>query len=253
MTKNTDFSDITRLTKQLEKIRPVEQSNSTLPLDRIQARPEDTRQLNTDHVEALAESIAVLGLIEPLVTDTKGRLLAGGHRLAAINHLKETKESVYLDKFPNNLVPIRILSFDAEKEPELALQIEIAENEQRRDYTPNEVKAIAQRLKGAGYVEVKGRPKDGEKPLMPALAVVLGKHLRTVRRYLNETGEQKQSEKSRTTAPLLSQILPKLKKLQQVQPETPKEEALVKKLPAVIRAIEDVLKEQESESQSEQP
>lgn len=252
MTRSTDHSSLKNLTQKLEKKRPVEQSNSALPLEQIQSRPEDTRQLNIDHVKSLAESIAVLGLIEPLVTDIKGRLLAGGHRLAAINHLKETQQHTYPDKFPNNLVPVRVLSFDAEKEPELALQIEIAENEQRRDYTPSEVKAIAQRLKSAGYVEVKGRPREGEKPLMPALAVVLGKNLRTVRRYLNEDSEQRQREKSRTTALLLKQILPKLKKLQQVQPGTPKEEALVKKLPTVIRAIEDVLKEQETESQPEQ-
>ena len=59
--------------------------DSSLPLGQIQPRQEDTRPLHTAHVAALMDPIAVLGLIEPLVTDKKGRLLAGGHRLAAIN------------------------------------------------------------------------------------------------------------------------------------------------------------------------
>lgn len=239
--------DLKNLAKKLEKSQLVEQSSSTLSLEKIQLRPEDTRQLNSTHVESLAESIAVLGLIEPLVTDQKGQLLAGGHRLAAIKHLKATQWDKYQAKFPNEQIPVRCLNFDAENDPSLAFQIEIAENEQRRDYSAGEVRAIAERLKKAGYVEVKGRPKEGEKALMPALTVVVGKHLRTVRRYLNEGTEQKNkaTEESRTIAPLLKQVLPKLKKMQQIEPETPKEEALSKKLPAVIRAIEDVLKEQE--------
>lgn len=241
----TSFSNIKSLAEKLGKNQTVEQSNSALHLEKIQQRPEDTRQLNSAHVESLAESIAVLGLIEPLVTDQKGQLLAGGHRLAAIKHLKAAQWDKYQKQFPNELIPVRVLSFDAEENPGLALQIEVAENEQRRDYTASEVRAIAERLKNAGYVEVKGRPKEGEKALMPALAVVVGKHLRTVRRYLNEEVQQKDIEKSRTTAPLLKQVLPKLKKLQQVEPKTPKEEVLAKKLPAMIQAIEDVLKEQE--------
>ena len=47
-----------------------------------------TCPLNLAHVEALAESIAALGLIEPLVVDKQGRLLTGGHQLAAIVQLR---------------------------------------------------------------------------------------------------------------------------------------------------------------------
>lgn len=238
----TNFGNLKNLAQKLGKNQVVEQTASTLHLDKITLRPEDTRQLNSAHVESLAESIAVLGLIEPLVTDKKGQLLAGGHRLAAIKHLKATEGEAYQAKFPDELVPIRLLDFDAELEPELAFQIEVAENEQRRDYTAHEVKAIAQRLVDVGYVEVKGRPKEGEKPLMPALAVVVGKHLRTVRRYLNDEPTGNDIEKSGAIVLLSKQILPKLKKLQQVEPQTPEEEALTRKLPAMIRAFEGVLK-----------
>jgi len=37
------------------------------------------------------------------------------------------------------------------------------ENEQRRDYTPAELKALAELLKKAGYKASKGRPAAGEK------------------------------------------------------------------------------------------
>ncbi len=61
----------------------------------IQNFSSDTRPLNPRHVESLAESIAVLGLIEPLVLDNQGRLLAGGHRLEAIRLLKSQQVEIY--------------------------------------------------------------------------------------------------------------------------------------------------------------
>jgi|SRR5579883_363555 len=218
--------------------------DSSLPLGQIQPRQEDTRPLNAAHVAALMDSIAVLGLIEPLVTDKKGRLLAGGHRLAAINLLKESRPEKYQTQFPEDRVPVRTLSFNAEEEPELALQIEIAENEQRRDYTSIEVKAIAERLRTAGYVEVKGRPKKGQKALMPALAVVVGKHLRTVQRYLSDEDEDTETGKSTTHVVLLRQALSKLNQWQKVQPQSTTEKALAERLPELISLMEKVLQEE---------
>jgi len=218
--------------------------DSSLPLEQIQPRQEDTRPLNAAHVAALMDSIAVLGLIEPLVTDKKGRLLAGGHRLAAINLLKESQSEKYQIQFPEDRVPVRTLSFNAEDEPDLALQIEIAENEQRRDYTSIEVKAIAERLRTAGYVEVKGRPKKGQKALMPALAVVVGKHLRTVQRYLSDEDEDPGTGKSTTCVVLLKQALSKLNQWQKVQPQSTTEKALAERLPELIGLMEKVLQEE---------
>ncbi|MBD2120184.1 ParB/RepB/Spo0J family partition protein [Trichocoleus sp. FACHB-262] len=215
---------------------------STLPLAQIQTRQQDTRPLNSKHVESLAESIAVLGLIEPLVIDNQGRLLAGGHRLAAINHLKETQWGKYQEKFPDEFIPVRRLFFNANEDPELALQIEVAENEQRRDYTPTEVKAIADRLRESGYVDVKGRPKKGQKALMPALAVVVGKHLRTIQRYLGDgEPQEKVAEKSTTRVVLLKQALSRLNKWQQKNPQTSAEKELAKKLPELIKLMEQAL------------
>lgn len=221
----------------------IRSQDSTLLLAQIEPRQQDTRPLNPRHVEALAESIAVLGLIEPLVTDKNGRLLAGSHRLAAIALLKESQEEQYQIQFPGDRIPVRTLAFNAEEEPELALQIEVAENEQRRDYTPTEVKAIAARLRSADYVDVKGRPKKGQKALMPALAVVVGKHLRTVQRYLNESDEKREPKESTTPVVLLKQALSKLTQWQQAKPQSSGEQELAERLPEFIRLLEKVLKE----------
>ncbi|PZD70439.1 hypothetical protein C1752_12222 [Acaryochloris thomasi RCC1774] len=170
---------------QEEKAKP-----SSWPLEKILDRSSNTRDIQVEHVEELMESIAVLGLLEPLVTDNRGRLLAGAHRRAAIHLLKDIDTKAYRRHFPNELVPVRIMPFDAEQDPDLALQVEVSENEKRRDYTPSEVKSLAAQLKEAGYVDVKGRPPKSKKALRPALEIIIGKSIRTVRRYLNtETGK----------------------------------------------------------------
>lgn len=187
--------------RQLEE-RSLQAKVSIVPLHKIVDRVTDTRELNERHVEDLAISISVLGLLEPLVLDIKNRLLAGGHRKAAIYYLKERMPSAYSKHFPDDLIPSRVLDFDADRDSDLALQVEIAENEKRRDYTPAEVKRLAQQLKLAGYVDTKGRPALGQKALRPALEVIIGKSQRTVRRYLNESDDP---EKSRSVDPLFSE------------------------------------------------
>jgi ParB family transcriptional regulator, chromosome partitioning protein len=219
----------------------VESQNASLLLSQIQQREQDTRALNPKHVEALVESIAVLGLIEPLVVDQSGTLVAGGHRLAALRRLQSDRPQNFRQHFPDGSIPIRMLLFKVEDDPELALQIEVAENEQRRDYTPGEIRAIADRLRGAGYTELKGRPKQGQRALMPALSVVVGKHIRTVQRYLSDEPQNEKLEKSTTSVVLLQQALMKLKKWQQIEHGTQKEQELETVLLNLVQKIEDVL------------
>ena len=69
-----------------------QQLRVNVPLVQIKVRKFDTRPLNEDHVQALSESIAVLGLLEPLVVDKRSRLLAGGHRLAALYVLRNDEK-----------------------------------------------------------------------------------------------------------------------------------------------------------------
>ena len=173
---------------------PVEVTSSTIPLDDIRDRVGgDTRPLNSAHGEELANSIILLGLIEPLVVDNQNRLLAGGHRRAAILQLWENRPEVFDRHFPDG-IPVHRLGFDSEQKPELAVQIEIAENEHRRDYTPSEVREIADRFRKAGYSGDRGRPVKGQQPLIPALMAVVGKSRATVKRYLSEESSKNSSD-----------------------------------------------------------
>ncbi len=157
---------------------------SLVALDSIKDRASDTRELNESHVGDLAESIGAIGLIEPLVTDKNHVLLAGGHRKAAIAKLQESDPDKFAQHFPDALVPVHILDFSAADEPDRALAIELAENEKRRDYTPSEVKALADRLKSKGYTFSKGKPPKGKSAGLPVLSTIIGKSRRTVQRYL---------------------------------------------------------------------
>ncbi len=226
---------------------------TTVLLQHIKKREKDTRPLNESHVESLMESIAVLGLIEPLVVDRQNRLLAGGHRLVAIQRLKQDNLIVYEQHFSGDAIPVRTMAFDAESEPELALQCEVAENEHRRDYTPAEVRILAERLKKEGYKRLKGRPGKGEKSLVLALAFVVNKSKRTIERYLKE--ERESSQKSATSVALVAEQ----KNLRSLQksllnwqkgmtetPNTPKRAALAKKLPGMLKLIDAALGEIEN-------
>ncbi len=158
-----------------------------LPLEQIGDRPAgDTRPLNPEQVEQLLDSIRILGLIAPLAVDGRNRLLAGGHRRAALQRLAEIDLPGFNDLFPSG-VPCRRFSFDAATELERALAVEIAENEKRRNYTKAEIRAVAERLKAQGYSQTPG-PKNTP-ALTPALAVAFGVSKRTVERALKPDSE----------------------------------------------------------------
>jgi ParB family transcriptional regulator, chromosome partitioning protein len=164
--------------------------SSRLPLDQITDRGTDTRPLNPAHVEALAESIAAVGLIQPIAVDNQGRLLAGGHRRAAIALLQTANPPAFAQWFSAG-IPVHRFEFDATQDEARALAIEASENEKRRDYTPGEVRELADRLRQSGYSDLKGRPKPGQKSVVLALSTIIGKSDDTVRRYLNPVQPQK--------------------------------------------------------------
>lgn len=160
--------------------------SSTVDVDDIVARHESTREIDPGHVRSLAESIAALGLIEPIVVDLSKRLLAGEHRLEAVKLLRVEQPEVFARWFPNG-VPVRTMDFDADVVPARALEVEIAENEHRRDYTSAQIRELAARLRSAGYRDTVGRPKAGEKALGPAIEVIVGKSMKTIRKLMAES------------------------------------------------------------------
>lgn len=224
-----------------------------IPLHQIHPRGFDTRPLHPEHVSDLAESISVLGLIEPLVVDSNGVLLAGAHRLASIQALKETNPEIFTQQFPDELIHVHMLSFDADKEPERALQVELAENEKRVNYTRDQIERLADRLRSLNYRETRGRPKEGEKALGPALAVAIGVSTRYVRRVLSEQGQSASGEKNRNLVPISQKKFKLLKKIELAleelaklpEPEQPTraEKALLKALPNFIKTVKSNIHE----------
>jgi ParB family transcriptional regulator, chromosome partitioning protein len=157
-----------------------------VPIQQVDNSALRTRDINESHVVALGESIAAIGLIQPLAVDQMNRLLAGAHRLAALRWLQGNRKARFLELFPEG-IPVLRMDFNANSEADLALAIEISENEQRRDYNSSEIQRLAERLKAAGfhYNAEGGRPRTDSRPLMPTLELVVGKSARQLRRILN--------------------------------------------------------------------
>lgn len=206
---------------------------SLLDLDEIAPRNESTRETDAGHVRALAESIGALGLIEPIVVDSAKRLLAGGHRLDAIKLLRAEQPDAYTKWFGSG-VPVRTMDFDAETAPARALEIEVAENEHRRDYTGSQIKDLAARLRAAGYRDTVGRPRAGEKALGPAIEVIVGKSMKTIRKLLADGTEQGSDVGAEPTAGnTLARVRRTLEKQRPLIPEN-----LVVHLDALVAGIE---------------
>ena len=208
---------------------------AVVAVESIHRRKDDSRPARAVHVLALAESIAAVGLLQPLALDRNARLVAGLHRLEAVRlllagdraaafaALAEADKvdaaeaahrlralppvSALAEPLKGGRVPVRLLlDLDAEGDPAAALAAEAAENTARKNYTPAEVSALAERLRAAGYRDTAGRPRKGEKAMRPALALVLGVHVDTVRRSMGEKGETGKPRQ----VPMFSETLPRL-------------------------------------------
>ena len=158
-----------------------------LSIDMVQPRPAtDTRPVDEEHVQAIAESVRAMGLIQPIYLDREFRLIAGAHRLSAFRLLAKEDPQKW-SKIPVVVDP----DLDALTQPDLALRKEIAENEKRSNLTPTQVKAAAQRLleSDANFTHRPGRLKKGERALTPFLADTFGVSKRYVRSLLNQPDE----------------------------------------------------------------
>jgi ParB family chromosome partitioning protein len=158
-------------------------------LENIKPRAhKDTRVPQKEEVEALAETIEAVGLIQPPAVDLHHRLIAGGHRKAALEYLRDNKPEAFKAHFPDGLVPVFVLPIDAQLDPDAARAAEIGENRWRKNYSHEEVLALIAEFTAAGYAVTRGRPKPGDrqKALGPALEAALGLSERQVRRIIKE-------------------------------------------------------------------
>jgi ParB-like chromosome segregation protein Spo0J len=208
-----------KLAAQTERSRMA----AILPITSIRSRAIDTRPVSAAEVLMMAESIVAVGLLGPPCVDRNHVLIAGAHRVAAArllltppddrrSHLagvegftEEMSERIDalppLDQLPEQIaggrMPVLVRTdLDAVADPAGALAAEAAENTARKQYTPAQVRTLAERLVQAGFRESVGRPKKGEKALRPALEKILGVNGRQVRRLLGQEleGERKQAD-----------------------------------------------------------
>lgn len=156
------------------------------PLKSIKLRATDTRELDLERVQELVDSITEVGLCQALTIDRSGKLIAGRHRLEALLILGRNHPDVFVRHFNNDLIPAYIMDFCVDDDPERGLLVEAAENCNRKNYTQDEVRGIAQRLELMGYTASAGRPKKGQKTLHPTIAKIFGKTDRWVRQMLRE-------------------------------------------------------------------
>lgn len=181
----------------------------------------------------MARSIAALGLIHPIVIDTRDVIIAGSHRYAALLVLAAAAEEretllarlctvksgdldvvqAMLRNLPASTeevrwhaIPVRVMPLSVAEDPDGAWRVEVAENERRRDYSAGEVRMLAKRLRAQGYRMDPGRSRTGELLGMPLLTTIIGRSERTVRRLLTSAAAEtrpdgrEQAEKNRQAA-----------------------------------------------------
>lgn len=105
--------------------------------------------------------------------------------------------SAWKDAHADGLVPVLVFDEDAARLKNKSLFREVAENEKRRSYTAEEVEALAERLKTAGYEDIAGRPKEAQEPLRKELARILGRSSRQIRKILNDPKVTKAKRRNR--------------------------------------------------------
>ncbi len=227
------------------KAPAIESENDTIRLKDIQPRTEDTRAINENHARSLMESIRVLGLIEPIVTDSKGVLLAGGRRHWALKKLIIEHPKDFEKHFPGAEIPVRRMNFNVADDEARALAIEIGENEHRRNYSADEIRTVAERLEKAGYKRIKGRQGKEDKPLMPVLIAAVGLSKRRINEILKADKEaQPKSERNRSLSESdkhLQKAIALLKKWEKGHGRKRREMALAKEIPSMIERLQQGL------------
>lgn len=194
---------------EVREIRIEVPTPERVPIETIKPREVDIRPVSERRARQFAINIAVVGLIQPITIDANGIILAGEHRRRALQILQELSE--WPERLPDLLpdvgddqraaeeclkawrrfaydqgVPVHRMDVDSRVDLGRARAIEISENTMREPFSKEEARVGYQQLTAAGYTHVVGRPKKGEKPIGPQLAILFGKSMRTVGKYIAE-------------------------------------------------------------------
>ena len=144
------------------------------------------------HITDLRESVRENGLLEPLIIDRDNLLIAGTPRLAAILELKEESPADFKRWFPGGRVAVNRLPFSATEHPLEAIAASVAENQKRQDLNSEVIKAYKQRLsQEPGIHAGPGRPKKGERALIPLLQAAFKRSPRLIRERTSPISGQK--------------------------------------------------------------
>jgi ParB-like chromosome segregation protein Spo0J len=172
--------------------------------------------------------------------------LAGGHRKAALVRLATEKPERFAELFAEG-IPVRVMVIDAEVDTIDALQIEVEENTQRRNYTAAEIREAARKLEEAGYQRLRGRPAQGQKSLNRELMSVFRLSREYISRILNESEPKSVnnvtlSEKAEIFLKQAEKFYRQLGKENAANPEIVKVQHELEKIMNTVEALIDISK-----------
>jgi len=102
-----------------------------MPIEKIEVDEKSRIRGELGELKSLQESIAKVGLLNPILVDEERKLIAGYRRLLACKNLGWREIEVRVAEFARN--------------PLLELDAEVAENLYRKDFTPEEIIRIEER------------------------------------------------------------------------------------------------------------
>lgn len=175
---------MTNATTDVEPLATGTMTPETMTLENIESDWDlRVRAIDPKHVNDLLGSILAQGLLEPLVVDKDGVLIAGNHRYAAVVQLKEGHPDEFRRWFPRSQVPVNRLPYRASEHMEEAIAASVAENQKRQDLDARSVKEYRDKLAKKFKLHV-GRPKDGETAVMAMLAMAFQRSPRYLRKAI---------------------------------------------------------------------
>lgn len=192
--KRKEKEEKKRLEAEHERLsKPTPAKTDTIAIHKIDPGWElALRVIDKEHVNKLKASINDQGLLEPLVVDRNGVLLAGHHRFEALKQLQNGDSDRFNGWFPRSHVPVLRLNIDAEKDTQIAAAAAISENRKRKELSREVIKKFCDTMAKKHNIHMRsGRPPKGKVSMSKLLSDALQVSPRHVRRMKNDKGPNK--------------------------------------------------------------